>query len=772
MAITFTGLASGINTDQIISQLQSFAQTRINSLKSKEQEANNKGSVLNSVRSRLQTLQAEAAVLSRAQDSVFDRRAISSSDETIVKAAAGSAADPGVQSLRVRSLARAHQVASQGFDDPTSQITSGTFEIHAGSGASATITIDASNNTLAGLAKEINKSGIGVTASVINDGSDPRTQPYRLLLTSSNTGTDSAITITNNLAANVSGAVKPNFGTTQIGPAVVGANFSGTASVTANSGAGQYTGTANDTFTFTVQTGGTVGTDNGIQVAYSNNSGTKTGTLTINQPDAGVAKAVIDGVQVTLGVGTLTSGDQFSIDVFAPTIQAAQNAQIQLGSGDGAITVQSATNQVTNLIRGVTLSLQSADPDQEIKLTTTNDVDAAKTEITNFVEDYNDFVSFLTKQTAYDSATNTAGPLTGNRAVVELKEIVQRTLLSTSADLPSASNRLSALGITLDDHGNLQVNQGRLSDALNERIVGVSFSDIKKLFTLRGQSTSAGITFVTGSGQTKNSSTPYDINISQPARQATLTAANSVSNSILIDGTNNELVVKLDGSDNTSITLASGTYTPLAFAQEVQARVNSAFSNRGSGLTVSLSGQTISLTSNRYGSASELTLVSGSALGELGFIGGETNLGQNVAGHFIVNGNIETATGLGQILTGQSTNANTADLAIQVTLTDSQVVPGVDGTLSVTHGLASQLNSALESMLDPLSGRLQNISSRFTKNADDARQETVRAQQQFDEQTTRLKQQFAAMEQTLNQVKTQGEFVTNALLPSSSTKNS
>lgn len=765
MPISFTGLASGINTDQIISQLVSFSQTRINSLKNKEQDANNKQSLLNSIQSRLQTLQSEAVTLSSAHNSVFDRRAIASSDESIVKAAAGSAAESGVQSLRVLSLARAHQVASQGFDSASSQITQGTFEIKAGGNAIATITIDSTNNTLSGLAKAINKAGVGVTATVINDGSDARTQPFRLLLTSNLTGTDNAISITNHLAASGSGATLPNFSSTQIGQAVVGNTYSGTASVTANSGAGSYTGTANDTFQFTVQTGGTVGTDNGIQIAYSNASGSKIGTLTLSQTDAGVAQTVIDGVQVTLGAGTLTSGDQFSVDVFAPTVQAAQNAQVQLGSGSGAITVQSATNQLTNLIKGVTLSLQSADPLKEIRLTTTNDVDAAKTEITNFVNDYNDFSSFLAKQTKFDSTTNTAAPLAGDRTVSALRDLVERAILAPAADLPKGANRLSALGITIDERGQLQVNQSRLDDALHERISGVTFSDVKKLFTLRGESSSAGIDFITGSRLTKNSTSPYQVDITQAARQASVTAGDTLAKSIVIDGTNNQLSLKLNGSTSSTVTLAAGTYTPLTLADELQSEINSTFATSGITANVSLSSQKLVFASIRFGSASEVTIDSGSAIATLGLSGGETDHGLDVIGNYLVNGVSESATGVGQILTGAATNSHTADLAIQVTLQNSQLQSGVDATLSVTHGLASQLNNVLEDMLDPVSGRLKTITDRFSKSADDAHSATLKAQLEIDNQTAKLKQQFASMEQTISRLKSQGDFVTNSLTP-------
>ena len=771
MPITFSGLSSGLNTDQIITDLVRFSQQRINTLRSKEAEATNRQDILMTLKSRLNSLQTQASSLARPQQSVFDRRAIASSNEALVTAAAGSAATPGVQSLRVLNLAQAHQIASQGFDDANSQVTSGTFQIQSGS-SSATITIDSSNNTLTGLARAINSAAVGVSATVINDGSDSRTQPFRLLLTSNNTGTDNAISITNSLDADGSGAFRPNFDATHIGAAVVATNYSGTSSITSNAGAGGYSGVTNESFTFTMQNSGTVGTDNGLQVAYSNTSGTKTGTLTLSAADVGVAKSVVDGVQVTFDAGSLVAGEKFSVDVFAPTIQDAANAQIQLGSGAGAITVQSAKNQVTNLIRGVTLNLQAADATKEVRLSITNDTEAAKQEILNYVKDYNDFISDLAKQTKYDSTTGISGPLAGNRSVTALRDQLQRTVLATSGNLSSSANRLTALGISLDDHGQLSVNESRLSDVLGGRVTGVSFSDVRKLFALRGESSSGGIEFVTGSSLTKDSVTPYQVDIQQAAEQASIAASNDLSNSIVLDNSNNQFAIRVDGTTSSTLTLTAGTYTPLSLSRELQDRINSAMSSTGQSVSVSLSGQKLVVASERYGTASEATVVSGTALSALGFAGTETDHGQDVAGQYFVNGVAEDATGIGRILTGSTTNTNTADLAVQVTLTSSQLQVGTEATLAVTHGLASRLDNLLENILDPVSGRLQAISDRFRKSAEDARAATLQEAKGMDDRRAALVRQFANMEQTLGRLKSAGEFATNSLtsLTSSKTK--
>ncbi len=759
MAITFNGLASGLNTDQLITDLVRFSQKRIDTLQSRERVETSRQTALQGIETRIQTLQTQTAKLGRPQGSIFDRKTVSSSEATLVTAAAGSSAAAGTTSLRVLSLAQKHQVASQGFDDPTSEITQGTFQIQSGT-KTATITIDSTNNTVRGLAKAITNADIGVSASVISDGSDSRTQPYRLLLSAKDSGSANAITITNSLAADNGAAVKPNFGSSQIGAAVTGSVIQGTSSLTSNSGAGGFTGTSNDTFNFTVVTGGTVGTDDGIQISYSNQSGSLTGTITVDQADVGVNKSAASGVQVQFGAGSLVAGDQFSIDGFVPTVQAATNAQVQLGTGSGAIVVQSSTNVVNDLVPGVSLNLLSADPAKEIKITVANDVEAARKDVKDFVTDYNDFIDFIDKQTKFNVATGTAAALNGNRSVTDLRTQIERSVLSVSGNLPATINRLGAIGITSDGKGKLEINETKLNDVLNGNVAGVGFPELKKLFALAGTSSSSGITFATGTKLTKESgSTPYGVDITQAAEQAKVTGTNTVASSTVIDGSNNTLVVRIDDATSSTITLASGTYSQVDLARQVESQINGSLASKGKEVSVSLASQRLSITSNRYGAVSEATVVSGTALASLGFAGTETDRGLDVAGTFLVNNVVEAATGSGQILTGDASNANTSGLAMVVALTSTQVQSGVDGTMSITRGMASRLDAVLQTLLDPVAGSIQKIDDRFQASITEAQHQTTKETVAMSDQRTALLSQFASLERTMSNLRAQGDLL-------------
>ncbi|KAB8057057.1 flagellar filament capping protein FliD [Janthinobacterium sp. FT14W] len=61
-----------------------------------------------------------------------------------------------------------------------------------GTQATGSVVIDATNNTLQGIRDAINNAGLGVTASIVSDGSD---KPYHLVLSSTKTGANSAMKI-------------------------------------------------------------------------------------------------------------------------------------------------------------------------------------------------------------------------------------------------------------------------------------------------------------------------------------------------------------------------------------------------------------------------------------------------------------------------------------------------------------------------------------------------------------------------------------------------
>jgi len=752
------GLVSGLNTQAIIQSLLANDQQQVTLLQNQQQTITTEETAVKDIEARLLALQGDTTALSQAQTNVFSSLAVTSSDPSVLTGAASSDATPGTYSVQVNNLAQAAEVASQGFGSASSAIPQGTISFQVGSGPSATITVNGTNDTLQGLAQAINNANIGLTATVVDDGSV--SQPYRLLLAANQTGVSSTINVTNNLAADGGGAFSPVFGSTYIGPVNLGSSYTGTSTPTANTGAGAYTGTSNDTYTFTVVNGGTVGTDSNIQLSYTDSSGKNTGTITLSSGDAGVSQNVAQGLQVQFSAGTLVNGQSFSVNAYTPTVQQPTNASVTVGSGSGALTVESPDNQINGLINGVTLQLQGAAAGQPVSLTVASNTSNIQSAIQNFVNDYNSVIQNIAQYTSYDPTTQTAGPLLGNADIEGIQTQLSSIAGSVVQGADSTGISLSTLGLTFDDQGNLIVDNTQLTNALSGQTPGVSLSDIQSLFATTGSSTNSGVQFVSASSSTQPSATPYEVKITQAATQGSAQAENAVSSSVVINGTNDTLAVTVDGQ-SANITLAQGTYTAQALAQEVQSAINGSFGSTGPQVTVGLAGGALEITSNSYGATSQVQISSnGTALTALGFKGGEAGKGQDVTGNFVVNGVVEAAQGTGQYLIGDATNTHTAGLQVRVSLTPIQVGSGATAQVSVSAGVASQLGTLIQQLADPVSGRLTLDTNSFNTDYQNLQSQITTQNAYIQAKQQSLVNEFSTMETTLSGLQTTGNYLT------------
>lgn len=189
-----TGLSSGLDTSSIISKIMLLKRRPIDIISAKKDLLDVQLTELRSLNTKLLAFQSVSKSLST-KDKFLDKMGSfsnnnASDNNTIVGLTASSTAASGSFSLVVNSLAKAEKEVSQGLTSKTSSISTGVFSIKVGS-TTTNITIDSSNNTLAGLKAAINSSGIDATAAILNDGSGNAS--YRLVVTSKNAGTGSTL---------------------------------------------------------------------------------------------------------------------------------------------------------------------------------------------------------------------------------------------------------------------------------------------------------------------------------------------------------------------------------------------------------------------------------------------------------------------------------------------------------------------------------------------------------------------------------------------------
>jgi flagellar hook-associated protein 2 len=315
----------------------------------------------------------------------------------------------------------------------------------------------------------------------------------------------------------------------------------------------------------------------------------------------------------------------------------------------------------------------------------------------------------------------------------------------------------------------LVVNSSQLGDVLAGRVDDVSMSDVKNLFALAGQSDNTGIQFILGNSDTVESTDPYQVDITQAAERATVLAGSALAATTVINGANNTFSITIDGELSGTLTLNDGSYSRQEIADHLEELINSADDLMGRSVAVNLESDTLRITSEAYGSNSQVTIGSGTALGDLGFAGTETDDGLDVAGKFVVDGVDETATGTGRLLVGDASNEHTAGIQLKVTLTSSQLQAGTDANLTITRGIASQLDQEIDGLLDSVSGQIKVANDGFEDRIEYIDASIERLNELFAARQASLQKQFVALEMAMNQLQNSTSFALTQLASIAST---
>jgi len=217
--ITSTGLGSGLDINGLVSKLMTVESLPLQQLDTKEAAYQSQLASYGQVKSALSAFQAAVSGLESATS--FQSVAANSADTSVYTATAASIAVPGNYSIEVVKLAQSQKLASAAFTTVSDVIGTGalTFQFGTDDGmggftvnsakAAQTVIIDAANSTLSGVRDAINAANIGISATIINDGTG-----YKLSLTSTDTGAANSLKIT--VASDSVGTNVDNTGLSQL----------------------------------------------------------------------------------------------------------------------------------------------------------------------------------------------------------------------------------------------------------------------------------------------------------------------------------------------------------------------------------------------------------------------------------------------------------------------------------------------------------------------------------------------------------------------------
>ncbi len=390
MAISFGGLGNGVDFGPVVDALVQAERLPIDGLTQKKLQAQKKQTELGLLGAKLLSFQGLASTLrNRVSFNKTQVNVASPSAQPPLSATVSSSASPGTYQVTVNQLASAHQIISKsstavsGVDADIVGGGSGTFQFQVGTGSIQTVNLDATG-TLDDLRTAINDLGSGVSASILNTGSDASPQ-FRLVLSANETGLDQAITIV-----------------------------------------------ADDTILDTVTTG---------------------------------------------------------VDTF----QAAQDSEVVLGvtdvgAGTEAITINRSSNTLTDVVGGLTLNLQAVDATNPVTISVNQDNDAVKESISDFVNGYNEIVSFVNERTFYNTETKERGIFVGESLARTVLDRVRESVFSQISGLTNYSGA-SQIGFeTQAADGTIKLNEATLETALS-----TNFSAVRDLFVKNATTGTNGI---------------------------------------------------------------------------------------------------------------------------------------------------------------------------------------------------------------------------------------------------------------------------------------
>jgi flagellar hook-associated protein 2 len=320
------------------------------------------------LKSALSTFQT--AVRKLKDPGLFKTHQAFSANESILKVSAGAGSVAGSHNIQVLHLAKAQKsIAAAEFLSPTDVVGNGELTFSGGVKTPFSITIDNTNNTLAGIRDAINSASDnnGVTASIVNVNDSGGNAVSKLVLTAKDTGKANGFSV----------AVNGDAGLSRLDSATTTTNYTGVSAV---------------------------------------------------------------------------------------------DAEIQI---DGLTAIRSS-NQISDVLPGLTLNLQSAAEGTDVNVDIKLDNQAIKQVVSDFVTAYNSFIGAADKlgKVASDGTSN--GALVGDSTLRSIRNDLRQQTSSLVSSAPNDFNTLKTIGIDIDRYGVMTLDAAKLEKALSTNLSAVS----------------------------------------------------------------------------------------------------------------------------------------------------------------------------------------------------------------------------------------------------------------------------------------------------------
>ncbi len=316
-------------------------------------------------------------------------------------------------------------------------ITTGSFTITDRSGAVATISVSSTDRFLSDIVDKINASGIGVEASIDSNGAG--------LIIKDTTGEEGYLYIEDN-------------------------------SVSQSLGIEETSGIANTSYDGANKISITVSsTDDLDDVVSSINDATdKVSAYVLNDgsginPYRLVITSKYEGSLGRIVVDSRLSGDTLT---FSDSVKADDAVVFVGDDSNSGLVVTGHSNTIKNAITGLSISLLS-ESDTPVTLKVERDLEEITTAVQDFVDGFNSIMEYIDDAIDYDTETGESGILLGSVSIMTLQTQLFNMVNSAVDGLPNTMNHISAIGISMNSSGKLELDETTLQEKLNDDAAAV-----------------------------------------------------------------------------------------------------------------------------------------------------------------------------------------------------------------------------------------------------------------------------------------------------------
>jgi flagellar hook-associated protein 2 len=470
----------------------------------------------------------------------------------------------------------------------------------------------------------------------------------------------------------------------------------------------------------------------------------------INAANKGIAAAAVNvgGGAFRLQLSATSTGLAGDVDIAADAFlnlgnlvsnSTAADAILTIGSGPGAYSVTSSTNQVSGVLQGVTLTLKTTGA---ATVTVARDAEKLAVAVGAMVEVANAAIDEIKTQTAFNATTGSGALLMGNQTVRNLQSrLIQAVIDSVST---SALGSSSLAGVSTTRDGTLVFDKAKFLSEYAEDPEAVA-----SLFRQGAEiDDPAAVSFVSATDRTLPGT--YAVVVATAAKRAEAA------------GTTTPAGGDIAAAETIDVRIGSKTVTYAAQAGETLTSIadglNVLLADESMNLVATVTGGSLTLATTGYGSSATFDVRSTidntdpEQTGLVAVAGAwETHTGLDVVG--TING--VAATGKGQLLTAPADDPDLAGLVLQITAS----APGAFGNVQYVPGVAQRLATVGNYAVDTVTGSLAALIEGRNIENDRLTDQIERWEVRITNREKALRRQFSAMEIALSRMQGQSQWL-------------